>query len=211
MVIAALGDIHGHWPALESVLQEIDAAGIQTIVHTGDCVGGVAWPNECIETLKARRIFGVCGEYDRLTARYLRHSKGRIRKVAEEAQRAIEQAFMMTRSENLEYLRGLPNNYTLTADGIEVLVCHGSPGNPNAPLSASTVLEHFRRQRELTTASIIVCGQTHDPYYTRVDGTLFVNPGAVFRPEQPEAPARYAIIDTEEEPWRVELRCVSRA
>jgi len=40
MWVAALSDIHGHLPALEAVLAEVDQAGVDRVVLTGDIAAG---------------------------------------------------------------------------------------------------------------------------------------------------------------------------
>src|SRR5262245_4887690 len=50
MRIAALYDIHGNLPALEAVLREVRAAGVDLVVSGGDVVLG-PMPRETIDTL----------------------------------------------------------------------------------------------------------------------------------------------------------------
>jgi len=40
MRVAVLSDIHGHLPALEAVLAEVDQAGVDRVVLTGDIAAG---------------------------------------------------------------------------------------------------------------------------------------------------------------------------
>jgi predicted phosphodiesterase len=40
MRVAVLSDIHGHLPALEAVLAEVDRAGVDRVVLTGDVAAG---------------------------------------------------------------------------------------------------------------------------------------------------------------------------
>ena len=40
MKIAIISDIHGNLPALQAVLAEIDAAGVDCIINVGDTLGG---------------------------------------------------------------------------------------------------------------------------------------------------------------------------
>src|SRR5262245_35083267 len=51
--IAALYDVHGNLPALEAVLAEVEAEGVDVIVSGGDVVWGPL-PAECLERLAAR-------------------------------------------------------------------------------------------------------------------------------------------------------------
>jgi 3',5'-cyclic AMP phosphodiesterase CpdA len=50
--IAVLSDVHGNLPALEAVLAEVDDAGIETIVFSGDLAAGPL-PRETLDRLLA--------------------------------------------------------------------------------------------------------------------------------------------------------------
>ena len=51
-MLAVFGDIHGNLPAFEVVLRDIDAAGIQAMVNTGDIVVGHPWGNEVVDIVR---------------------------------------------------------------------------------------------------------------------------------------------------------------
>ena len=64
MRVAFFSDVHSNLPALEAVLDDIAAAGVDARYALGDLVGYAPWPNEVIERLKAEGIPGVMGNYD---------------------------------------------------------------------------------------------------------------------------------------------------
>ena len=212
MLIAAIGNIHGNLPALEAVLGEIDDAGIQTIVNTGDCVAGHPWPNEVIDLLRDRSIPTVQGEQDRLVARFERKRKSLARDISRvggwtigshlrDEWARIQEAYEAARSENIEFLAALPKQLFLTIDGISVCVCHGTPQGRNDVLHEEDDIGKFRRLREAANTDIIICGRSHTPFSRVVDNTLFVNPGAVGISDGGPQQAIYATISTETEPW----------
>ncbi len=224
MIIAAIGDIHGNLSALEAVLAEIDAGGVQTIVNTGDCVAGHPWPNQVIQTLQARRIPTVQGSSDRHVLRAQRKREGLAKRYGAASFQVLEEAHQACTAGSLEYLRALPRTLQLTIDGVMVALCHGTPASQSERLFEHDEAGRFRRQREsASAASLVICGATHQPYSRTVDGTLFVNPGSVGAPEDAAhdlsvmasvdtatpATAPYALISTEEEPWRAEFRRVA--
>lgn len=61
-----IADIHGNLAALEAVLAALEAHGVDEILCLGDIVGYNAEPNECIALLRARGIFCVAGNHDRI-------------------------------------------------------------------------------------------------------------------------------------------------
>ncbi len=203
MILAAIGDIDGNARVLEAVLADIDAAGIQTIVHVGDCVGFGTEPNETVALLRARVVPGVQGDMDRRAARFARkHARETLRaECAPEVFDALQRTYDALRSEHVEYLAGLPRERRLTVDAVAVYLCHGSPNGQDAGLGEDDDPRRFQRFREVAQADVIVMGHTRNPFSRLVDGTLFVNPGAVA-----DSPACYAVVDTEAEPWSVTFR-----
>ncbi len=208
MLIAAIGDIHGNLPALEAVLKDIDEAGIQTIVNTGDCVVGSQWPDEVVEILRSRGIVTVQGEYDRLAARFER-KKARIeREFAPEIVCQIRATSEAMSSGNLEFLAGLPREKAFTVDGVAICLCHGTPQGQGDSLYENDEPRRFRRIREAANAEIIICGRTHTAFSRIVDNTLFANPGSVGVGTAVQNQAQYALISTESEPWGARILSV---
>jgi len=64
MLRALIADIHGNYPALESVLAYLDQQAITEIFCLGDIVGYAAQPVECVELIQKRRIPAVLGNHD---------------------------------------------------------------------------------------------------------------------------------------------------
>lgn len=206
MILAVIGGVRGNVLALDAVLDAVDAEGIERILCTGDVAVGYPWPNECIDRLVARAIPCVQGQSDRYVVRVLRKEAARRRRLSPQQVNDLAQAFHALDSRNLEYLRGLPKSTVVTVDGIDMMLCHGTPANPNEALSDTDNDQHFRRQREVSPAPIIVHGATDRPHVRMVDGTLFVNPGALGNDAERAGYASYAIVSTENEPWEAEIR-----
>src|SRR5512142_1024222 len=64
MRIAIFSDIHGNIHALDAVLDDIDRQAPDRVYCLGDLVGYGALPNEVIETVRARGIPTIMGNYD---------------------------------------------------------------------------------------------------------------------------------------------------
>jgi predicted phosphodiesterase len=64
MRVAVISDIHGNLAALEAVLQEVDAAAVDTLWCLGDLVGYGPRPNECCALVEARTEVGLAGNHD---------------------------------------------------------------------------------------------------------------------------------------------------
>lgn len=62
--IAVFGDVHSNLEALEAVLADIRAQGVQRIVCTGDIVGYAANPSECLKIIYDLNCPVVQGNHD---------------------------------------------------------------------------------------------------------------------------------------------------
>jgi predicted phosphodiesterase len=91
---------------------------------------------------------------------------------------AAEWAHEQLSDEQLDWLRGLPNERRIWSGEVLVLVCHASPGSITSGLSAdldSTVtVERVTR----TDARVICCGHTHIADTRELGRKLIVNPGS---------------------------------
>jgi len=110
MRIALISDIHANLPALEAVLDRIDARpDLDAIYHLGDLVGYAPWPNEVVALLRERAISGVAGNYDSTTATGYDHCGCRYEDPEQEALSHLSYAW--TRSnvahETKRWLAGL--------------------------------------------------------------------------------------------------------
>lgn len=63
-MIAIISDVHGNYPALKSVMNEIDKSGCELILSLGDVAGYYCMINECIELLKSHSVINIMGNHD---------------------------------------------------------------------------------------------------------------------------------------------------
>lgn len=206
MLFAAIGDIRGNLPALESVLKILSDEGIQTIVNTGDSAVGFRWGNEVLDLLKSSNTTSVQGGMDRLLARFSRKGKSLRNRLPQAEYKALQEAYGLCSSHSVEYLGSLPSRAKLALDGVLIEICHGSLTSQAKRLTVGDDEAHFQRQRELTEAQIIVCGHGEWAFVRRVDDTLFVHPGSVGMAS--DGRAHFAVVSTETEPWDAQLRVV---
>ncbi|MFO7976251.1 MAG: metallophosphoesterase family protein [Candidatus Hydrogenedentota bacterium] len=191
--------MRGNLPALIAILDAVEQRGIETVFNAGNTVGVYPWPNEVIEHIRRQNIPTVQGIEDRNTVRFLRSSERMLRKISDDARRALEWTHAHTTSANIEWLGTLPKEQRLTLEGIAILLCHGAPTGMKERLASDTSREVFERQREEANAALVLCGGSKEPFARQVEDTLFVCPGAATS----QAGARYAVVDTEVVPWAV--------
>lgn len=206
MLFAAIGDIRGNLPALESVLKKLADEGIQTIVNTGDSAVGFPWGNEVLDLLRSSNTTSVQGGLDRLLARFSRKGQSLRNRLPKAEYENLQEAYGLCSSHSVEFLGSLPSRAKLAVDGVLVEVCHGSLTSQAERLGVGDDEARFQRQRELTESRIVVCGQGEGAFVRRVDDTLFVHPGSVGMAS--DGRAHFAVVSTEREPWHAQLRSV---
>ena len=206
MIFAAIGNIDGHEVALKSALKAIEEAGILTILHTGNAVVGGQGGNTIMTLLADFGVTCVQGDRDRLAVRYSRKQQSLEKKLDAALLANLRWTHENLSSQNLEVLRDWRKSRVMELEKLDVFLCHGSPGNRREILSAETPLVKLERQREIARADIIVCGGADEPFSTNVEGTLFVSPGSLVAAA---GTVQWALIDTEEQPWKASMETVS--
>lgn len=206
MIFAAIGSIDGHDSALKAALNTIQEAGILTILHTGNAVVGHRGGDAIMDLLHDYQVICVQGILDKLVVRYSRKQDTLDRKLEGAVRENLQWAHENLSSQNLELIRDWRKTRTLELEGLAVLLCHGSPGNPREILTADTPRSKLQRQRERSRADIIVCGGAEIPFSVDVDGTLFVSPGPLVGED---GTIRYALINTESQPWTATMETVT--
>jgi putative phosphoesterase len=179
--IAALYDIHGNLPALEAVLAEVDAAGVDRVLVGGDVVAG-PFPAECLDALDAlgERVSYVRGNADREVLAGGEGDRSWCLQALgpEHARRAAE----------------WPLTVTLEADGLgPVLFCHATPRSDEAFLTSLTPDEAVAEELSGVAEDVVVYGHIH-VQYERGERPRLVNPGSVGWPHERRPGAFWALF-----------------
>ncbi len=196
MRVAALYDIHGNLPALEAVLADVRAAGVDRIVVGGDVLPG-PMPRECLDLLFAldSPTTFIIGNGDRETLAYRRGDESSpIPEMFREAMRW--NAAQLTAGPE-RAIQGWPLTARLLIDDIgEVVFCHATPRNDTEIFLKTTAADKLSPIFDPVDASLVVCGHTHMQFDRMVGETRIVNAGSVGMPFQP-AGAYWLLIDRE--------------
>jgi putative phosphoesterase len=210
MRLAILSDVHANLPALEAVLADIAATGVDARYALGDLVGYAPWPNEVLERLAAEGFPVVMGNYDDGTA-YVRDECGCA--YTDPFEEALgDRSFAWTKANvtdaNKAWLRTLHPQIRFEADGHRFLLVHGSPRRINEYLYEDRLESSFARIAAGADADVIVCGHTHRPYDKTVAGVRFINVGSAGKPKDGDPRGCWALIETGAGGVTVEFRRV---
>lgn len=170
--VAALYDVQGNLPALESVLDAARTAGAELVVFGGD----LAWnplPRETVELIErlgdATRF--VRGNEDREVAR-----------LADGDEVGHWCAAQLT-ADQRAWLGAQPEHAEVEIDGLgRVLFVHGSPRSDEETITAATPEDRVAAMLQGIDQPVVVCGHTHAQFDRRVGDAWVVNPGSVVLP-----------------------------
>jgi diadenosine tetraphosphatase ApaH/serine/threonine PP2A family protein phosphatase len=217
MRFAAIADVHGNYLALEAVIADIRAQGIEEIVNLGDMASGPLDARRTMDALMVLDAVHVLGNHDR----YL------IDRPPEKMGSWDRPAHAQLEPKHLDWLRTVPPTRVYRD---RVFLCHATPAHDevywlDTVLADGTVrmtsLDVIEKTAEGITQPLILCGHTHLARAVRLgDGRLIVNPGSVGSPgyrdihpfahviEAGTPDARYAILELADGTWRVTFRHV---
>jgi predicted phosphodiesterase len=213
--LAILSDIHSNLPALEAVLDEIEAAGVDEAWCLGDVVGYGAQPDECATLVRERCSICLVGNHDLAALDELD-----ISTFSPAAAAAVRWTREVMSDETTEFLRGLEP----LEEGREVALYHASPRDPiwEYVLWPDQAAECIRVQAK----RVSFIGHSHVAlFFALADaaahgghveargaqagagtsleigrGSWLINPGSVGQPRDGDARAAWLELDTEA--WR---------
>jgi diadenosine tetraphosphatase ApaH/serine/threonine PP2A family protein phosphatase len=215
MRFAAIADVHGNYLALEAVVADIRAQGVETIVDLGDIASGALDARRTLDAMMTLGAIHVRGNHDR----YL------IDRPPEKMGSWDRPAHAQLDERHLDWLRSLPQSRVFHD---QVFLCHATPASDEAywletVLPDGTVrmatLESIEKVAGDIAQRLILCAHSHIARAVRLrDGRLIVNPGSVgcpgYRDSHPyphvmEAgtpDARYAILELVDGDWQITFR-----
>lgn len=182
MRIAALYDIHGNLPALEAVLADVRAAGVDRIVVGGDVLPG-PMPHEALSLLRGLDlpVDFIRGNGDRET---LAWSRGQESSAVPASYRdAMRWNAQQLQPADADAIARWPTTLRLTIPSIgNVLFCHATPQNDTDIFTRRTPEEWLLGTFRAIDADVVICGHTHMPFDRQIGGTRVVNAGSVGMP-----------------------------
>jgi predicted phosphodiesterase len=182
--VAVLSDVHGNLLALEAVRAELRREKPDAVLVAGDLVLNGPDPNGAIDALRLLESEGALivsgntdiavGDFDYGAAfpQYQDAIPDTIREAAEWAHDELG-------DDQLEWLRRLPSERRLRADGDTlVLAVHASPGSQTRGFDQALDANVIYERAAATDARVICVGHTHIPEIRDLGWKLIVNAGS---------------------------------
>ena len=214
MRVAAITDVHANLPALEAVLAEVDAAGIEQIWCLGDVLGYGVEPDACADLIRERCNACLVGNHDLAVLGGLDVSS-----FSEAAATAVEWTRDNVAERTLDFLREQDPQGERCGIGL----FHASPRDPVWEYVLSS--EQAGAGMDANPRRIGLIGHSHVAlFFTRPEGgnhgdsrgaqasdgalldlsegSWLINPGSVGQPRDGDPRAAWLEIDTEAETAR---------
>jgi predicted phosphodiesterase len=169
-----LSDIHGHLPALDAVLADVDRAAVDRIVLTGDIAAG-PMPVPTLQRLLelGDRAVWIRGNGDRYLVTVPESAPDPV----------VHWAAAQLTPELRGHLAGLPLTVTLDIDGLgPTLFCHATPRDDEEVALVDSTLDRWAEVLAGRPERAVVLGHTHMPFVRLASGRLVINPGSVGMP-----------------------------
>lgn len=186
-MLAVLYDLHGNLPALDAVLDDAAAAGVEGYLLGGDYAGFGAWPRQTVARLeRLPNATWIAGNHER----WLSGDEHDVppNPVARPAVHAMRRDLD---AETTARLTALP----ATARVGDTLFCHASPHSDMRSFGLGVEPEDRERLGDVDGATRVVFGHTHVQFRRPgPQGIELVNPGSVGLPFDGDDRAAYARI-----------------
>jgi predicted phosphodiesterase len=182
--VAVLSDVHGNLLALEAVRAELRREKPDAVLVAGDLVLNGPDPNGAIDALRLLESEGALivsgntdiavGDFD-YGAAFPQYQDG----IPDTIREAAEWAHDELGDDQLEWLRRLPSERRLRADGDTlVLAVHASPGSQTRGFDQALDANVIYERAAATDARVICVGHTHIPEIRDLGWKLIVNAGS---------------------------------
>jgi putative phosphoesterase len=188
MRVAALYDIHGNLPALEAVLADVEAAGVDAVVCGGDAVWG-PFPRATLERLLSlgERVRFVRGN----TERELLGGAAGDTWIDAVTRHTVDELGR----DGVELVASWPERVALRLAGLgDVLFCHATPRSDDEIVTRATPDDRLAEILSGVDERLVVAGHTHTQLDRSAAGTRFVNAGSVGMPYEREPGAYWALL-----------------
>ncbi len=203
--ILLISDIHGNWPALQTVAEQADISHCDYILNCGDSTVYAPFGNEVLDWLSAHQALSILGNTDSKVVKLLKGKTFKKPNKPEKRIMYIHTAETLARR-NRKFLLGLKKKAKLDVENHRLAFFHGSPEKHTEFLFPFTLSERFEQLAASTDADLIITGHSHVPYHKIIANTHFINPGSLGRMFDGEPTASFALLELDAKKVRVAFR-----
>jgi len=194
MKVAVISDIHGNYDALIEVLKKAKKEGVEHLLVLGDIVGYYYHPDKILDTLLEWSCDIIKGNHEfileDLIANPLLADSIRL-KYGNGHNEAIEKLS----SQQLDFLRDLPETKSVQFDEVSLLMNHGSPWSNDYYIYPDCENETILKC-DSEIHDFVLIGHSHYAFAIKNKNSILINPGSVGQSRQTGGKASWCIINT---------------
>ena len=194
MKIAILSDIHGNDISLRAVLKEIDTMNIDEIWFLGDYVGYYYNVDTVFHMIRKYDKKMIKGNHELLLEQSL-NNKEKSMQIYNKYGSGIEYAKKLLSNEQKQFLCCLPEKMNLKIDGLNILICHGSPNNVCEYIYPDTS-EDVKKKHLIHNVDFVFIGHSHYSFVYKYKKKYLVNVGSVGQNRNVGGVANWCLFDT---------------
>lgn len=210
MKAAIFGDIHGNATALDAVIKDMDAQGVERRICLGDIAVRGPQPAESMALIAEQQLEGqVVGNTDQRL--FQGFPDGFVREAETLARMEEYRDWALERLDEtaIQTMMKWPLSYRFQLGPHTVTVVHSSPRSTEDWYDS-----HYSDEQLLPIFSgaggcdILVYGHIHTPFVRRINRRWLINSGSVGNPIDGDARASYVVLSYEDGGLHIQLRRV---
>jgi predicted phosphodiesterase len=195
MKIAIISDIHGNYDALVAVLNDAKKQDVTHLLVLGDIVGYYYHPDKILKLLSNWSFDIIKGNHEYILENLIENpSKAAI--IHSKYGSGHQEAIKKLSSNQLQFLKNLPDTKTVIFDEIVILMSHGSPWSNDFYIYPDVDLETLLKC-DSALHDFVLIGHSHYQFTIKNKNSILINPGSVGQSRQKGGKAFWAIINTE--------------
>ncbi len=203
MRIAILADIHGNFPALQAVLEDISWQDVDEIILAGDMINVAPFPREVLDMAYEHNWRMIQGNHEGYMLDCADPTSENY--PPPDLWRSMYWTYNQLTPEDIENFRALPEEIII--DNLAIM--HGIPGKLNMSAVPATPLDILDKWYGQVEQDFIVTAHTHIPFMVQWNHKTLVNPGSVGVSFDGITSASYMIATQSGKDWRFEHRRVA--
>ena len=201
MKVGIISDIHGNHYALEAVLKAAKKEGIEKLLVLGDIVGYYYHPEMVLNMLSEWDYEIIKGNHEVLL-QDLKENKIDAEVLKEKYGRGHEQALKNIDSKTQQWLFSLPEQKSVTIDGVSFQLNHGSPTSIDEYLYPDAPIEKLEKCNSIDHDFVLI-GHSHYSFSYSCKHSVLINCGSVGQSRENGGIAYWAIVNTSNKSFQI--------
>jgi len=185
--IAVFGGVYSNYLSLNETIKDAKKRNVDAVYCLGDLGAFGPNPDKVFPLLTENKISVVQGNYDNSIGNNLNDCQCGYTDPRDNyfAKLSYDYTFSKTSDRYRKWMKNLPGELRITLNGLNVLLCHGSPRKTNEFLWESTTPDHFLEKLYADYNADIICATHTGIHWSRkLSGNkYFINAGVIGRPE----------------------------